>query len=90
MNEEEIKERKEIAKDFSKMGYKEGYKQGSKKKTESKINKSFNEKTINRKIIKDQKYTVKIKEAEQINPLHHENIHFKKTYDKEKRNLFLS
>ena len=47
-------------------------------------------KITNRKVLATKKYTVEIKESNQVNPLHHENIHFKNSYDKEKRNLFLS
>ena len=52
--------------------------------------KILEKKTVNKQLIRDTKVTVKIKEAEQVNPLHHTNIHFKKSYNKEKRNLFLS
>jgi hypothetical protein len=33
---------------------------------------------------------IKVEEASEVNPLHHENIHFNKEYDKEKRRIFFS
>ena len=67
-------------------------------KLKYKINDSINKKidtiskksTKDRSLIKQSNYKVEIKESNQVNPLHHENIHFKKEYSKDKRNLFLS
>lgn len=47
-------------------------------------------KTKNRHLIKSNKITVVMKENEQVNPLHHKNIHFKKEYSKEKSRLFFN
>ena len=47
-------------------------------------------KILSRKILNNKKTSVKIEESNQVNPLHHKNIHFKESYAKEKRNLFLS
>ena len=54
------------------------------------IEKVLYKKAVNKRIIKNEKITVRIKEAPQVNPLHHSNNHFKKEYNKEKRSLFLS
>ena len=43
----------------------------------------------NKKIIRNSKVIIKLKETEQVNPLHHKNIHFQKEYEREKKLFFV-